>query len=361
MDNSGNHIHFLDVSRAWHILAPASASAAQYAAEELAAYFGLLRERAGLDKEQPPIEDAETVSPPGAAPLILLNTAAGDIAHNGFTWRLGNGRIEIHGDSARGLWNGVFDFLSALGFRWPKPGVEELPAAPSGENTAAYPLKDDRAYSPSAANARERRRLVINEKTGTRERERLIRWAARNKIDALVFSLREKSFWDRAGRGGKIYGAERYALALEAGGGDLSLLLPRSLFLFHQDMFRMESGKRTREHHFCPTNPKTTARITRRAKELFGRALPGMTAQSGEPVFHLWPDSEHEKTWCACPACRAFSPAEQNRIAVNTAADALSAAAPAALLSYKNDPGESGGIAPRKNTFVLSPLTVVYQ
>jgi hypothetical protein len=371
-----------DVSRKWCILAAASVPAVRNAADELALYVSLFRERAGLGGERPPIEDAETSSPPVMAPVIILNAVAGSRDRSGFTWRIGRGRIEINGDSDRGLWNGIFDFLASLGVLWPQPGQEELPAPPAGTKPALYPLKSDRAYSPSLSSVKDRRRLVVSEKAKTDELEPLIRWAARNKYDALVFSFREKALWHKVRRGkgiGRII--ERYALILEAGGHDMSLLLRRRLFFFHKDLFRMDSGQRVREHHFCPTNPQTTRYVMDRAGELFSMALPGTAAWEpanridaprpaeaaarSTPVFHLWPDSGHEKTWCACPACRAFSPEEQNHIAVNSAADALAALDPKARLSFFEIPVETDssdeagipaarGVVPRENTFALN-------
>jgi hypothetical protein len=355
-----------DVSKKWSILVPASVPAARNAAEELALYISLLRDRAGFGKERPLIEDAETVAPPASVPVIILNAAAESRDRNGFTWRLGKSRVEIIGDSGRGLWNGVFDFLSALGFRWRKPGMEELPVPPA---PGSYSLQNDRACHPSAASVQDRRRLVIGKQARSKEREQLIRWAARNKYDALIFSLREPFLWNRLRRHKGIYHTiERYALIVEAGGCDLSLLLSRRLFLLHRDMFRMDSGVRVRQRHFCPTNPGAITRIKDQAAKLFSRAIPAMTGTSGdsaampEPpvrVFHLWPDAGHEQTWCACPACRAFTPAEQNCIAVNSAADTLESIDSQAMLSYFKDSAADipagSGIAPRNNMFGLSP------
>ena len=146
---------------------------------------------------------------------------------------------------------------------------------------------------------------------------------------------------------------KQHSLFIEAGGRDFSLLLPKRLFMFHRDLFRMEEGKRKAVHHFCPTNPETTAIVAKRARALFTRAVREVTVPR---IFHLLPDKGHENTWCACPACRAFSPAEQNIIAVNTAADALAKIDPEARLSYHDfgtEP-ESEGIAPRKNMFRLT-------
>jgi hypothetical protein len=342
-----------DISRDWVIFADPPA---MEAAEELARYFGLLRGKAGLSQEQPQINET-TAALPDSVPIIILKTGSKNSDSSGFTWKFNNDRIDICGDSLRGLWNGFFDFLSALGFKWPAPGKEELP--PAGQESAVFYLNNNNASCPSMPSAQKRRRFFVREKTGAREREELIKWAARNKYDALVFSLKDKSVWARARAGKKISGkynlVKRYAIMLEAGGCDLSLLISRRLYMFHRELFRMESGKRISANHFCPTNPQTISRITEKARQFFIYTSPGMTIPR---VFHLLPDHGFEKTWCACPACRAFSPPEQNLIAVNSAADALVVLDPQALLScfdFSASEGEPDtcGIKPRENVFLL--------
>jgi len=218
-------------------------------------------------------------------------------------------------------------------------------------------LNKNGEHCPSNPSPQNRRRIFISEKTGKKERENLVKWAAVNKYDALVFSLKEKAFWAAAGDGNSLYGIEKFALIIEAGGCDLSMLLPRRLFFLNRNLFRMESGKRTPKHHFCPTNPKTITRIMKQAKRLFRRTLAGVTAPR---VFHLLPDQGYENTWCACPACRAFNPAEQNIIALNSAAPELLSLDPMALLSFfdftaANDETVNSEIVPEKNVFILSP------
>jgi hypothetical protein len=196
--------------------------------------------------------------------------------------------------------------------------------------------------------AHNRKRFFLNAGTDVKEREALVAWAARNKYDALVFPVSEKKIWTQAkGR----YGIGKYAMLLEAC-LDVSSLLPRRLFLFNRELFRMEEGQRRSDIHFCPTNPKTSTRIGREAARLFAN-----TGGMAEPkIFHLLP--EKENSWCSCPACRAFSRREQYLIAVNTAADALAGLFPGALLSYQESKAESeepsGKITPRKNTFTCS-------
>ena len=196
----------------------------------------------------------------------------------------------------------------------------------------------------------DRKRLFLEKKTRTREQIEIIKWAASNGYDTMVFPLDEKLGTKNV----LIKLAKRYELNIEAGGHNLSLLLPRRLFTFNRDLFRMEQGKRKKQYHFCPTNPRTIALIAENAQIFFSRTM----AQVTEPrIFHLLPEKGFEHLWCACPACRAFSPAEQNIIAVNTAADVLAKLDPKARLSFydfNTEPEmEAAGVSPRTNMFKL--------
>jgi hypothetical protein len=343
-------MNFFDAAKDWTILAVLSQTAARRGAEELSHYIDLLRRRAGSGQKPPAIEDAAAAAPAYTVPLILLNSGDGGPERNGFAWRLGDGRLEIYGDSGRGLWNGIFDFLDALSLRWPEPGREELPPPVAD---GLYPLRDRQGRRASAPSAAELSRLIIDEQKSAKDREALARWAARNRIDALVFSLRDRGLNRRRGLPAAM---EQYALIPEAGGRDLSLLVPRRLFLFRRDLFRMESGRRLGDLHFCPTNPETIRVLKKEAARIF-RAVLG--AHPEIPVIHLWPGGEPEKSWCACPACRAFSAADQYRIAVNAAADALAELAPGVRLSLLEGPPEKdepgGSVSLRPNVFPLKP------
>jgi hypothetical protein len=313
-----------DVSQKWVILAPLTIPAARQGTEELSYYIDALRKKSGLKTEKTPIHDADTDAPEDSVPVILLNPGAESRERNGFTWRAGKNRIEIYGDSDRGLLNGIFDFLGNLGILWPESGKEELPPPVQQSEAlifnAEYLLKNDRAHSPSNTSLPERRRVIINRKLKTNEKIAMIRRAARNKIDAVIFSFGDKAVQKKSG---KVWQkAEQYALIIERGGWELSLLVPRRYFFLHRDLFRMEGGKRTAQFNFCPTNPATIDLIKKQGEKLF-RPIPGSEDGSKTGVLHLWPDQGHERTWCSCPACRAFTPEEQNRIAVNAASDAL--------------------------------------
>jgi len=199
------------------------------------------------------------------------------------------------------------------------------------------------------SHAQSRTRFFIKPDTSARERKEFIEWAAQNNFNAVVFPLGEMLNANSK----CVKAAKHYGLFIEAGGRDLSILVPRRLFMFNRGLFRMEHGKRKRSHHFCPTNPKTTSVISRQAKKLFVRSMQFMSVPR---VFHLLPDEGQENNWCACPSCRAFSPYEQNIIAVNSAADALFKIDPQALIGFLNNgtQPDAEGLVPRKNMFELN-------
>ena len=366
-----------DVSKEWIITVSPDTPKAENAAGELARYIGLLRRQSELSPNPPAIK-----KPPekgaDSGYRILLGIQEHDQDKNGFSWRLSKDRLEINGESHRGLFNGVFDFLGALGFLWPGPDAETPPPRNNGK-TPEYGLKESYASNPSGPDSL-RRRLVFpgdpnpkDRKTPHRKNQKwtsLITWAARNKIDTLVFSLRSvtleprqerpegrffsKEFAKRRSRSGEhpeelLELAERYAMTIELGGWDLSFLVPRRYFFFHQDMFRMDSGRRDKRHNFCPTAPDTIKTLQTEAEKLF-RAHPAIK------VYHLWPDLGHEKAWCSCPTCRAFTLEEQNRIAINAVADTLAKINPAALLSFYENPSRKGNIGTRANLLKISRL-----
>ena len=175
-------------------------------------------------------------------------------------------------------------------------------------------------------------------------------WAARENYDAIIIPL--KTFSSRTKRH-KLKLLKQYigkhSIDLEAGGYDLSSLVPRRHFFLHRDFFCMNEGRRIKTHHFCPTSPGVIALMGREGKKLF-------LAAGETKVFHLWPDKGHEAAWCSCPTCRAFTPQEQNCIAVNAAADVLAALNPGAVISYFENTGEgdavpAGNIPMRKTLF----------
>ena len=193
-----------------------------------------------------------------------------------------------------------------------------------------------------------RNRLFIDEKSSVNEREKTIYLAVENGCNTLVFSLNDRFFKNENKNHKYVKLITNNAIFVEAGGHNFPLFLPESLFLFQSGLFRMEQGKRKSKHHFCPTNPKTISIVTENARKLFSRVMDIVTIPR---IFHMLPDKGYEELWCACPACRAFSPAEQYLIAVNTAADVLAKLDNEARIMYIDFDREpdAEGISPRKN------------
>ena len=357
----GNFDPAFFAAKEWYILVPPETPTevpiAEKCAGDLSRCIGLLSVINGDSAAKPPkIAIATNLDASEKCALIILNSEDSGPERNGFEWRAGPERVEIFGESKRGLCNGVYSFLAALGLSWPSPGQEKLPtkgfpptstasSEPShfeGENPAAAPW---RRFVPAGKS---------EIKKSLKNSENFAAWAARNRYDALIFPL-----WTFASgktrhklmRLKELAGA--YGITIEAGGHDLSSLVPRKHFVFHRDFFRMEDGKRKKEHHFCPTNPGAIALIGREAEKLFRAAGETKT-------FHLWPDKGSETAWCSCPTCRAFSVQELNRIAVNTAADVLAKISPGAFISFPEKSGEGGeppgNITLRKNTLIVESL-----
>jgi len=88
----------------------------------------------------------------------------------------------------------------------------------------------------------ERKRLFIDKKTGAKERLNLVKFAVEKGCDTLVFSLGDSLFKSGNRNLKYIKLAKQQSLFIEAGGSDFSLLLPRRLFMFHRDLFRMEGA-----------------------------------------------------------------------------------------------------------------------
>jgi len=335
----------IDFSREWVIIIPPDVPQAEKAAGDLSRYMGILAALNG-SPEPPKIMNAFDPMPSETASTIVLNCGNTDSGRNGFEWRAKPRRVEIFGESGRGLCNGIYSFIAAMGISWPAPAQEKLPKA-------GAVLECDSVSEPSRFEAKDPlvpcRRFVPS---GKRELgimlencEAFAAWAARNRYDALVIPL--AAFVSEREKVKRLEkSACEYGIALEAGGHELSSLVPRKAFFLHRDYFRMEDGKRKKDHHFCPTSPGAIRLIGEEAEKLF-------RAADGIKVFHLWPDNGAENAWCSCPTCRAFTTQEQSRMGVNAAADVLAAIKPNALITFYEKPGEDGKIPMRKNTIKM--------
>lgn len=309
-----------DVSKDWTILAPTE----NLAARELARLLGELRGKAI------PIVPADAPAPPETTPVIVLN--AGD-SSNGFSWRAGEDRVEIYGDSPKGLLNGAYDFLSALGFAWEAPGGVRFPRTAKNGGAPAptrFPLARSGAYQKASDGT-----AVVERARGEAPAD-AVRRAAWAKADAVRLGRRlDGELWRMAGE---------YGLVVEADGPRAGSLLPKLLFPFRPDLFRMERGRRRTDLCFCPTNPKAAAAAARRAARYF-RRFPHADA------YRFAAAGSSGRALCSCPACRAFTPAEQAIMAANAVAAGLAEASPDARLVLEIDIAEDAGsvILPRAN------------
>jgi len=339
----------IDLSREWIIIIPPDVPKAEKAAGDLSRCMGILASLNGGNQNPPKIVKAFDPVPSKTASVIVLNCQEVDSQNNGFAWRAKSERVEIFGESSRGLCNGIYSFIAAMGISWPEPGQEKLPKAGAG---LACGSASEASHSGEKALAVSCRRFMPSGKSELgamlKDCEAFAAWAGRNRYDALVIPL--AAF---VSEGQKLKQLEEFAgeygIALEAGGHELSSLVPRREFFFHRDYFRMEAGKRKKDHHFCPTSPGAIRLIGEEAEKLF-RAADNIR------VFHLWPDKEAENAWCACPTCRAFTAQEQNRMGVNAAADVLAGLNPDALITFFEKSAEEGKIHMRKNTLKMEKL-----
>jgi hypothetical protein len=339
----------MDFIKEWVIIIPPDVPQAEKAAGDLSRCVGLLSALNGGRAQPPKIVNAFDRMPAETVSAIVLNCEKADSRGNGFAWKAKSGRIEIFGESGRGLCNGIYSFIAAMGITWPAAGQEKLPKAGIGlacgktsepsNFEEKNPLASCRRFVPAGKSE-----LGIMLKNC----EDFAAWAGRNRYDALIVPLPAFVSERQAVKQLEKFAGE-YGIALEAGGHELSSLVPRKAFFLHRDYFRMEDGKRKKDHHFCPTSPGAIRLIGEEAEELF-------RAADNIKVFHLWPDNGAETAWCACPTCRAFTTQEQNRIGVNAAADIIATLNPDALITFYEKSGEDGKIPMRKNTFKMEKL-----
>jgi Domain of unknown function (DUF4838) len=182
--------------------------------------------------------DADRADPVIGLAAAELEAALGNPGEDGIEIRLSHGsgggdgyrrrahpaRIELHGDSPRGLLFGVYRTLTDLGLEWAWPGREESRAGSAR-------LEDEISEAPALPG----RCLVLGERVFIEEAEHWIVWAARNRLNTLfvhvstdrdpVGSAPEGLWLERRQRALEL-GRER-GMTIEHGGHLLPELLPK--------------------------------------------------------------------------------------------------------------------------------------
>jgi hypothetical protein len=141
----------LDLSRGWRLAGDVGAPEAGLAAAELEAALG---------------------APGGNGVELVLSHGSG--TGEGFRRRATPERIDLHGESPRGLLFGVCAMLEELGERWPWPGERRV-------RTDQATLAEEIEESPALPG----RCIVLGERILIDHAESWIVWAARNRLNGL--------------------------------------------------------------------------------------------------------------------------------------------------------------------------------
>jgi hypothetical protein len=190
----------IDLSRGWRLVADRREPEIALAGEELEAALG----------------------PPGEEGVEIVLASAGR-AGDGFRRRTTPGRLELDGESPRGLLFGVYATLEELGARWPWPGEEERPRTRAS-------VEEERESVPALPG----RCLVLGERALVEDAERWIVWAARNRLNSVFVHVSTaprpagaapEAAW-RGRRGRAVALARERGMTIEHGGHLLPELLP---------------------------------------------------------------------------------------------------------------------------------------
>ena len=298
----------LDLSRGWRLAGDLSAPPAALAAAELEAALG-----------------------PAGEGGVQVTLSHGDDAGEGFRRRASPGRLELHGDSARGLLFGAYATLEELGADWPWPGE---PPPRAGGARLAEATKD--------APALPGRCLVLGERTFVEDAEDWIVWAARKRLNCLfvhVSTRREpagaapEAVW-RERRERALALARERDMAIEHGGH----LLPE--LLSGAELRALAEGR----------GPRAAAR---RALEEHLRAHPEAD------VLHLW---GADLPPGARGGRRASEAALRTANAVAESAEEARPGAQVAFLAYHDTEEVPRGVRPRGNVcLVFAPRERCYE
>jgi hypothetical protein len=207
----------------------------------------------------------EALGPPGDGGIeidLSYEGAGGD----GFVRSASPDRIELHGDSPRGLLFGVYRTLEDLGLRWPWPGAQKGQPGPTR-------VEERLAQAPSLRG----RCLVLGERVLVEDAESWIRWAARNRLNALfvhvstqrapVGAAPESEWRERRGRAIEL--ARERGMTIEHGGHLLPELLPAD------ELSRLAAGEPPGEEARRILAEHVRAHREAEVLHLWGADLPG--------------------------------------------------------------------------------------
>ncbi len=309
-------MHKLDLSDHWQIILNSDNPTALLAARELQTFLErICGKRLAIHAQ-----------PEGHNPSFYLCFLEGD--EDGFEWHRDNGDICITGFSPRGLLYGVYSFLEALGCCWFAPGAAGE-VVPQG---SCFDLPDEPVREKPALPGR---CLIIGHQAFMEDVADWVVWAGRNRLNTIFFHTTNGSLALGAVPESQYLAfkavylplMQERGMTLEHGGHGLADLLPRSLFTQMPEAFRLNTGKRTPDHNFCPSCQPGLDIIRQNAEKHF-------SAHPEVDVFHLWADDIPGGGWCECETCCAYTASEQLLLATNAVAEALQAVNPAAQISF---------------------------
>ena len=295
----------LELNRGWRLAGDLRAPEAATAAEEIEAALG-----------------------PGGDGEVEIALSHDDGAADGFRRRAAPRRVEVHGDSPRGLLFGVYATLEELGASWRWPG--EPPERAPGRR-----LEEQLEHAASLPG----RCLVLGERALVEHAESWIVWAARARLNSVFVHVSTQaapvgaapeSAW-RERRGEALPLARARGMTIEHGGHLLTELLTSA------DAQALAEGR--------------TPEPARRALEQHLRAHP----EAG--VLHLW--------GADVPAAGGPEASEAALRAANAVAGVAEDAgsdAQVAFLAYHDTEEVPRGVKPRPNVcLVFAPRERCYE
>lgn len=270
---------------------------------------------------------------------LRIDAAKGEL--DGFDLRVTPRRITIHGHTPRGALYGAYELLEQLGCRWYGPGQtgETIPSSTT--------LRLPTSRTTQTASFRERSVIVLDFDNLDETIDLLTKMRINNIYICANTPIPDLYKTWKPLRDQYLPLMQERQIILEWGGHHMAEMVPRELFASHPEYFRMtKDGKRSNDYNFCPSSGAIEV-LKKNIAPVFAM-LPEVT------YFHLYANDLEGGGWCACPKCKNLSPADQNIIAMNAAAEVLEKINPKARLavcSY-HDYEDVPKIIPAPNLFL---------